>query len=1056
MPQLWFACPHRPRCQKAFLKQGNLSRHIVRDHRGVGLDEEFDSNVLVPQPMPAAKELEEVQNDDEKDDEDGNDDAPVHNHDQPDSTSTIEEHQYAGWPCAVDPNYALVPARMIDDPWQPFKSQHDFQQASRFLDAGVSRTAIDRHFNEGGCLNEAEYSYDTGYLMYQRIAEMEENLPQWTQSKVTIKGVTRDFFHRNLVDCARYLLGQRVYRNNMVYGPVRVTDSAGDRVFSEMNTGDWWWETQDKLPHGATVVPVIVSSDETMLTDHSGDQKAWPMYLSIGNIESTVRSRPNMLAQILVALLPVPPKFSRGSSAKHQEESRLNQNFLAAVTKAILQPLLAFQRTTELEDGALWPCADGHLRRCWPILSSWLADHMEYANLMGVKYNACPKCYLPVEQFGSLIDPDELDNYRRTAAIFQPKYASYCNLSKANDCDDEPDDIDNDDRESRRELEDWFAAHCARPVACVLWSLPHSDAYDLHRPDILHNIYLGMYQHVMRWIDGFLEEYGRMEDFEAIWRAIPAYPEFRHPRRGYSQVSQWSGKEMRNFGRILYPALAAALHSPRASQRKVFSQVLACVRGLAYWCLVVQYPTQTTETINYLHDYLQEFHDNKNVFLSFRKSKTAHTAAKKAKSTLKTEMQDRLKAAGRPPKLSKVQRKQLEDAYSAAFEENSSFNFVKMHLLLHYPESIERFGNLLHVSTESSESNHSIMVTEPYRRSNSKPGYENQILGDYGRIYAVRMRRLWLRQLAIEGWTTPETQQTLGLYTPKDYNVVKLCLRKGQPIPHDLPVHIEKHDQVPLTRGVSSTILHGFWAREELMEGFNLSLPDYLLPYFRTELGMTELDRATVEGFAVTRYKVLQVPVANFQTVGDREYITHRLLCTGAETFHGAIRNDFIWMRISDGRDLGDVGDLRPAQLIRILQVQDPQRDEQPWKVIVVRELKIENDGNCMPDTGLLKVSDIHYRPQQRDLLVASIQTVHSAAHLLRIPDTRSYYVNNTIDLATFNWAWPKTAAAAAAHGESDEEEHLDGDEVMLDLEDSSTDSSITSSDTEDDDEDYH
>jgi hypothetical protein len=91
-------------------------------------------------------------------------------------------------------------------------------------------------------------------------------------------------------------------------------------------------------------------------------------------------------------------------------------------------------------------------------------------------------------------------------------------------------------------------------------------------------------------------------------------------------------------------------------------------------------------------------------------------------------------------------------------------------------------------------------------------------------------------------------------------------------------------------------------------------------------------------------------------------------------------------------------------------------------------------------------------------LAVASIQTVHSAAHLLRIPRTRSYYVNNTIDLATFNWVWPKTAAAATADCEGNEAEDQDSDEAMLDMKDGSRASSITSSDTEDegdDDDDY-
>jgi len=34
-----------------------------------------------------------------------------------------------------------------------------------------------------------------------------------------------------------------------------------------------------------------------------------PVYVSLGNIDSTIRSKPSNLASILVALLPVPPKY---------------------------------------------------------------------------------------------------------------------------------------------------------------------------------------------------------------------------------------------------------------------------------------------------------------------------------------------------------------------------------------------------------------------------------------------------------------------------------------------------------------------------------------------------------------------------------------------------------------------------------------------------------------------------------------------------------------------------------------------------------------------------
>ena len=57
------------------------------------------------------------------------------------------------------------------------------------------------------------------------------------------------------------------------------------------------------------VVLVILTSDETYLTNFSRDKKAWLLYLTIGNLLSTVRNKPSRLATVLLALLPVPLKI---------------------------------------------------------------------------------------------------------------------------------------------------------------------------------------------------------------------------------------------------------------------------------------------------------------------------------------------------------------------------------------------------------------------------------------------------------------------------------------------------------------------------------------------------------------------------------------------------------------------------------------------------------------------------------------------------------------------------------------------------------------------------
>jgi len=55
-------------------------------------------------------------------------------------------------------------------------------------------------------------------------------------------------------------------------------------------------------------------SDQTHLTNLSGDKKARPVYLTVGNLPATRRNRPRSFAVLDLALLPVLPKLTKFSA----------------------------------------------------------------------------------------------------------------------------------------------------------------------------------------------------------------------------------------------------------------------------------------------------------------------------------------------------------------------------------------------------------------------------------------------------------------------------------------------------------------------------------------------------------------------------------------------------------------------------------------------------------------------------------------------------------------------------------------------------------------------
>ncbi|KAH0605688.1 uncharacterized protein H6S33_004910 [Morchella sextelata] len=253
----------------------------------------------------------------------------------------------------------------------------------------------------------------------------------------------------------RYLLGQQAFQESLVYAPVVERNESDERMYGEIHTEDWWWETQNTLPERSTVVPIIFASDGIHLTNFSGDKKAWPIHLTIGNIKSCVQSKPTGHSLILLGLLPVLPKLGKNSLAN----SALRRQSQMALHRALGE---IFQSIREcFQEGELIACADG--------------------------------CEVEFHSLGSTrrSPTGDYEDYRERVKLFRENSG---NLG----------------------LVEYLVARSVKTLFNAFWGMPRVNPYDVNKLDILHNIYLGMLKHMMEWFQAFLKNHNQLTTVKGV------------------------------------------------------------------------------------------------------------------------------------------------------------------------------------------------------------------------------------------------------------------------------------------------------------------------------------------------------------------------------------------------------------------------------------------------------------------------------------------------------------------------------------------------------------
>jgi len=101
-------------------------------------------------------------------------------------------------------------------------------------------------------------------------------------------------------------------------------------------------------------------------------------------------------------------------------------------------------------------------------------------------------------------------------------------------------------------------------------------------PDILPTVLHSMLKHLMDWVTWCLEQLSRINKFNQLWAMMLPNPGFTQFNKAYSQVTQWSGKEIKALRRVIVPVLMATLLNPMVSGIIPFTKALLCLKNIAY------------------------------------------------------------------------------------------------------------------------------------------------------------------------------------------------------------------------------------------------------------------------------------------------------------------------------------------------------------------------------------------------------------------------------------------------------------------------------------------
>ncbi|KAG9093161.1 hypothetical protein FS749_014954, partial [Ceratobasidium sp. UAMH 11750] len=448
-----------------------------------------------------------------------------------------------------------------------------FARAELLTTTGMSDKAKDKHLKSD--LYEGETPWPNVGKMNDDIDKLQHG-PDFELHEMDVFDGRRPriqyLVSRHVIKTMRHLFANPKFKKVFRTTPERhwLSPRRDQRMYGDLYSANWWWREQEKLQGKGkvTIAPLILATDQTTLSIMCGGQKAYPVYITIGNIEKSTRRKPSKGAMVLLGYLPI-DAFE--DIENDDERRRLKADLVHRAMEKMLEPLREAS-----ENGVDMWCPDSRLRRVYPRIAAYIADWPEQNLQACTSEGSCPVCTAKHGERGQCAEAELRDREETLDAL--RGYFAYQDVGEL------------------RELN-------LKPVWPWWGDLPDVNLATCFTLDLLHQVYQGVFKtHLVHWLKYLVGG----DVLDARFAAMPQAAGMNHFSKGISGVQQWTGNESKEMLSQILPIVLGDLN-PEERQ---------LVRSIVDFMYRARATSMTDSDIDDLEQDLKLFHELKGLLVA--------------------------------------------------------------------------------------------------------------------------------------------------------------------------------------------------------------------------------------------------------------------------------------------------------------------------------------------------------------------------------------------------------------------------------------------------------